>query len=314
MERHREAVVQAESQLPRVDLVMRQPGAGIAVKEAKKPSVLRTEQAPPDAGIQRSPAECAGPSSIGMFRMLHFLDRLGGVQTRGDRAHAATSRQGFWRCFAAALNRDRGVFGGPVDEARVRAYWDSMSPSYAPGIDHGLVRFTHGLQHDAVLRLASPRRGERVLDAGAGSGLLSRRLVAAGCVVTAVDSSAAMVEQLRGVTPFVVLAKLEELELVGEPFDHVLAIGVLNFVTDPGGIMRRLCGLVRPGGTLVVQVTEWSIFGLVYWLNYRARGFQPFLFSSQWLMDQAAEQGLKPAGYEHPLPHDLTIVFKRAPA
>jgi 2-polyprenyl-3-methyl-5-hydroxy-6-metoxy-1,4-benzoquinol methylase len=208
-------------------------------------------------------------------------------------------------------SRDRGMFGGPLDEARVRAYWDSMSPSYAPDADHGLVRFSHHRQHGAVLRLARPQRGERVLDAGAGSGLLSRRLVEAGCEVTAVDSSPAMVEQLRGVCASAVLAKLEELDLGDERFDHVLAIGVLNFVTDPEGTMRRLCKPVKPGGTLVLQVTEWSVFGLVYWLNYVVRGFEPFLFTRRWLTDRTAEHGFRPAGYEHPLPHDLTIAFKR---
>jgi ubiquinone/menaquinone biosynthesis C-methylase UbiE len=117
------------------------------------------------------------------------------------------------------------------------------------------------------------------------------------------------------VTPSVVLARLEALDLGDERFDHVLAIGVLNFVTDPEETMRRLCKPVKPGGTLVVQVTEWSAFGLIYWLNYVVRGFQPFLFfSRQWLTERAAEHGFAPAGYEHPLPHDLTIAFKRKPA
>jgi 2-polyprenyl-3-methyl-5-hydroxy-6-metoxy-1,4-benzoquinol methylase len=214
--------------------------------------------------------------------------------------------------FSLLPSRQRGMFGGPLDEARVRAYWDSMSPCYAHDADHGLVRFSHGRQHGAVLRLASPVRGERVLDAGAGGGLLTRRLGAAGCHVTAVDSSPAMVEQLREVTPHVVLSKLEALDLGEEQFDHVMAIGVLNFVTDPEGTLRRLCKPVKPGGTLVLQVTEWSIFGLAYWLNYAVRGFHPFLFSRQWLTDRTGELDFEPAGYEHPLPHDLTIAFKRA--
>jgi SAM-dependent methyltransferase len=206
--------------------------------------------------------------------------------------------------------RARGLFGGPLDEARVRAYWDSMGPCYAPRADRGLVRFSHKRQHGAVLRLAPLSRGARVLDAGAGSGLLTRRLVELGCDVTAVDSSPAMLDQLRDVTPNVILSRLEDLE-VPRAFCAVLAIGVLNFVTRPEETLRRLCAAVRPGGVLVLQVTEWSAFGLAYWLNYRLRGFSPFLFTRRWLTERAREQGFEPAGHTHPLPHDLTIAFSK---
>jgi 2-polyprenyl-3-methyl-5-hydroxy-6-metoxy-1,4-benzoquinol methylase len=207
--------------------------------------------------------------------------------------------------------RARGIFGGPLDEVRVRAYWDSMSGDYAPGADRGLVRFFHGRQHRAALRLARVTPGARALDAGAGSGLLTRELVASGCDVTAVDSSPAMLDLLRGVTPNVMLSRLEDLEL-DPTFDVVMAIGVLNFVTTPEDTLRRLCAGVKPGGALVLQVTEWSALGLAYWLGYRARSFSPFLFTRRWLTDRARERGLEPAGGEHPLPHDLTVAFRRA--
>jgi ubiquinone/menaquinone biosynthesis C-methylase UbiE len=132
-----------------------------------------------------------------------------------------------------------------------------------------------------------------------------------GCDVTAVDASPAMIEQLRSLTPHVLLAKLEDADLGDEVFDQALAIGVLNFVTDPKMALRRLCRAVKPGGTLVLQVTEWSFFGYMYWLNYLVRGFRPFLLSRQWLTEHTAEFGFRPVGHEHPLPHDLTIAFKR---
>ena len=203
-----------------------------------------------------------------------------------------------------------GLFGGPLDPAKVRAYWNAMAPSYAPDARSGLVRLSHGRQHRAVLRLASPLRGHRVLDAGAGSGLLTRILVDAGCEVTAVDASPSMLELLLKVTPNVILARLEELNLPAD-FDRVLAIGVLNFVSDPRSTLERLCASVAPGGLLVLQVTEWSVSGWLYWLTYRARGFSPFLFSKRWLVERAGEMGFDYVGSEHPLPHDLTIAFRR---
>src|SRR5258705_3626987 len=41
-----------------------------------------------------------------------------------------------------------------------------------------------------VVELLGPRSGERILDLGCGDGSLTEKLVAAGCVVVAVDASA----------------------------------------------------------------------------------------------------------------------------
>lgn len=207
-------------------------------------------------------------------------------------------------------SRDNGIYGGPLDEARSRAYWDSMGPSYALGADRGVVRSSRKRQHGAVLRLAPVSRGARVLDVGAGGGLFTRRLVELGCEVTAVDSSPAMLDLLRGVTPNVIRARLEDLDVPSE-YDLVAAIGVLNFVVSPEDALRRLCAAVKVGATLVLQVTEWTPFGLAYWLTYRAHGFSPFLFTRQWLVDRARAHGLATIAYSHPLPHDLTIAFRR---
>lgn len=206
-----------------------------------------------------------------------------------------------------------GVFGGPIDEARVRAYWDSMSLSYSPHASSGLVRFSHHRQHGAALGLTRPSPGRTALDAGAGTGLLSRRLLEAGCAVTAIDSSEEMVARLREITPSAVQGRLEELDL-DERFDDVYAIGVLNFVSAPADTLRRLCEHVREGGTLTLQVTELSPFGLLYWCTYLARGFRPFLFSRRWLCEQARAHGLSPVASTRPFPHDLTICFRRGAA
>jgi SAM-dependent methyltransferase len=120
-----------------------------------------------------------------------------------------------------------------------------------------------------------------------------------------------MVDKLRRVAATAFLCNLEELDLPAT-FDAVMAIGVLNFVTAPQDTLRRLCNAVRPGGVLVVQVTEWSLVGLAYSLSYRLHGFRPFLFTRRWLCDQTQAHEFTPLGSEHPLPHDLTIAFRRA--
>lgn len=50
---------------------------------------------------------------------------------------------------------------------------------------------------DAMLRDANPRPGERVLEVGPGTGILTRRLLAAGCTVTAVELDRRLAAYLR---------------------------------------------------------------------------------------------------------------------
>src|SRR5216684_1028210 len=48
-----------------------------------------------------------------------------------------------------------------------------------------------------VVELLAPKPGERILDLGCGDGALTAKLVALGCSVVGVDSSAAQIEAAR---------------------------------------------------------------------------------------------------------------------
>ena len=105
-----------------------------------------------------------------------------------------------------------------------------------------------------------PLRGdETVLDAGCGSGRVTRLLVERlprGHVI-AVDGSPSMVERARAALPadrVTVLPAVDLAELkLGEPVDAVFSNAVFHWLPDHDVLFRRLFEALRPGGVLVAQ-------------------------------------------------------------
>ena len=103
-----------------------------------------------------------------------------------------------------------------------------------------------------------PLRGdEAVLDAGCGSGRVTRMLLERlprGHVV-AVDAAPSMVDAARaalGDRATVILSDLLELEL-DEPVDAAFSNAVFHWVPDHDLLFRRLHAALKPGGMLIAQ-------------------------------------------------------------
>lgn len=107
-----------------------------------------------------------------------------------------------------------------------------------------------GYPADAVAFLLGSRP-RRVLDLGAGTGLLTAVLLAAGHDVVAVDPSAPMLGQLRARLPQVeaALGGAEAIPLPDASVDAVVA-GQAAHWFDPGPAAAEVRRVLRPGGTV----------------------------------------------------------------
>ena len=109
----------------------------------------------------------------------------------------------------------------------------------------------------AVLDRLHLQGGETVLDAGCGSGNVTRMLlerVPRGHVI-AVDGALSMVEHARAALDgraTVLHGDLTELVLE-EPVDAVFSSAVFHWIADHDRLFERLFAALRPGGRLVAQ-------------------------------------------------------------
>ena len=104
-----------------------------------------------------------------------------------------------------------------------------------------------------VVELLDPKAGERILDLGCGDGVLTERLIEAGCEVVAADASADQVAgaRARGIDARVLDAAA--LPFV-EEFDAVFSNAVLHWIRNVDGVLGSVFRALRPGGRFVAEM------------------------------------------------------------
>ncbi len=104
--------------------------------------------------------------------------------------------------------------------------------------------------------------GARWIDAGCGTGTLSRFLAERGCSVLGVDAAIEMVEAAAQLAQWDKSARLNfervetiaRLPLASNSCDGVLCSSVLEYVADVDLCLKEFARVLRPGGLLLVSV------------------------------------------------------------
>src|SRR5579863_4880630 len=101
-----------------------------------------------------------------------------------------------------------------------------------------------------VVELLAPRPGERILDLGCGDGALTAKLVALGCRVVGVDSSAAQVEAARRLGLDARVGDGNRLHF-NQEFDAVFSNAAIHWMNRPDYVIAGASRALRPGGRFV---------------------------------------------------------------
>jgi SAM-dependent methyltransferase len=140
--------------------------------------------------------------------------------------------------------------------------WDAEAASFDEEPDHGLRDPEVRRAWAGRLRGWLPGRAGDVLDLGCGTGSLSLLASEQGHRVTGVDLSPAMVtlarEKLAGRDAVFLVGDAAAPPVGEQRFDAVLVRHVLWALPDPGRALRHWCGLLRPGGRLVLVEGMWG--------------------------------------------------------
>ena len=163
-----------------------------------------------------------------------------------------------------------------------RARWPRCTRSIRCGSSY--IRDAACRKFDRNAKSLSCLSGLRILDIGCGAGLLCEPFTRLGAQVIGIDPSATNIAAARlhadkgHLSIDYRCTTVEEMD-VRERFDIVLAMEVIEHVTDVGAFLARCAAMVKPGGIMVVSTLNrnWKSFALAivgaeYVLRWLPRG------------------------------------------
>jgi SAM-dependent methyltransferase len=141
-------------------------------------------------------------------------------------------------------------------EAGQAAAYDRICDRYDEAFPHKEGQLACG---DWLLGRLGP--GARVLDIGCGTGLpTARQLIAAGCAVTCVDISPAMLERARSYVPEASFMELDVTDLDRVPGRYDAAVAFFSLLNLPRKVIPRALDLIHgalaPGGLFSLAMVE----------------------------------------------------------
>ena len=159
---------------------------------------------------------------------------------------------GFIECFACGLVYRYPM---PTDSQLDQIYVDFYSNENIQTRKTKMLSSDESIdQHAAYISKNISKPGWRVLDFGAGTGELAWRLQQEGLIAIGVEQSKnarCVAEERYGIQ---LVPSVDELTKdINEPFDLIVAIEVLEHISEPWRVLEVFNSLLKPGGTLYLS-------------------------------------------------------------
>lgn len=148
-----------------------------------------------------------------------------------------------------------------------QTWWDEKGPF---ALLHRLNPLRLRFIHDQVLtHFKRSLQGLRVLDVGCGGGLLTEPLCRKGAQVVGIDAVPANIEiaqahsGVAGLATHYEATTVEDFQDIGQGFDVVTALEIVEHVQDPLSFIQSCAALVRPGGIIVLSTLNRTFLSYV---------------------------------------------------
>jgi len=148
----------------------------------------------------------------------------------------------------------------------MQSIFDEWPERYDQWFETPTGQLVRDYESKLVLELLQPRAGERILDAGCGTGVFTFDILTLGAGVVGLDVSAPMLkragEKAEGYSFHMVLGDMQTLPFSENTFDKVVSITALEFIEDAKSAVNELFRVTKQGGRIVVatlnSLSSWA--------------------------------------------------------
>ena len=147
-----------------------------------------------------------------------------------------------------------------------RELFDEWPQKYDQWFTTPLGRLIRKYESELIQDFLNPRPGEKILDAGCGTGVFTTDILSAGSRVVGLDLSCPMLcraeEKMRGNLFHAILGDLTSLPFKNCSFNKVISMTALEFVQKAAEAVGELFRVTRRGGIVVVatlnRLSPWA--------------------------------------------------------
>ncbi len=144
--------------------------------------------------------------------------------------------------------------------------FDDWPEKYDRWFETPLGKLIEQFERELIIQMLRSKRGERFLDAGCGTGMFTRCLLAEGASVVGLELSFPMLlkagEKLDGYQFQMVQGDMQHLPFADNEFDKTISVSAIEFIENAKGAIDELFRVTKPGGCIVVttlnRLSPWA--------------------------------------------------------
>ena len=144
--------------------------------------------------------------------------------------------------------------------------FDQWPEKYDRWFETPVGKLIEQFESELIIQMLRPKRGDCILDAGCGTGVFTRHLLAEDASVVGLELSFPMLfkagGKLDGYQFLMVQGDMQHLPFADNEFDKTISVSAIEFIEDAKDVIDELFRVTKPGGCIVVttlnRLSPWA--------------------------------------------------------